>query len=60
MDTAGIDQVLRAAVANGDVPNVTAIAGDRDGVIYEGSAVPRAVGQRVRVCAPRRLCCSIP
>lgn len=45
MDTAGIDHVLSAAVANGDVPNVTAIAADRDGVIYEGSAGPRAIGQ---------------
>jgi CubicO group peptidase (beta-lactamase class C family) len=45
MDTAGIDQVLRDAVRNGDVPNVTALAADRDGVIYEASEGPRAVGQ---------------
>jgi methyl acetate hydrolase len=43
--TTAIDQVLAAAVAEGDVPNVTALAADRDGVIYEGAAGPRAVGQ---------------
>lgn len=45
MSTAAIDQVLTAAVDAGDVPNVAAIAADRDGLIYEGAAGPRAVGQ---------------
>jgi CubicO group peptidase (beta-lactamase class C family) len=40
-----IDQVLRAAVANGDVPNVVALAADRDGIVYAGAEGPRAVGQ---------------
>jgi methyl acetate hydrolase len=40
-----IDQVLRAAVANGDVPNAVALAADRDGIVYEGAEGPRAVGQ---------------
>src|SRR5882724_8440549 len=43
--TTAIDQVLAAAVAEGDVPNVTAVAADRDGVVYEGAAGPRTVGQ---------------
>jgi CubicO group peptidase (beta-lactamase class C family) len=43
--TSAIDQVLAAAVAEGDVPNVTALAADRDGIIYEGAVGPRAVGQ---------------
>src|SRR4051794_9034648 len=45
MSTATIDQLLSAAVQAGDVPHVTAIAADRDGLIYEGAAGPRAVGQ---------------
>jgi CubicO group peptidase (beta-lactamase class C family) len=40
----GIDAVLEGAVARGDVPSVTAIAADRDGVIYEGAAGPRVSG----------------
>ncbi len=44
MSTADVDQVLTNAVRNGDVPNVVAIAADRDGVVYEGAAGPRAVG----------------
>jgi len=40
-----IDPVLEAAVANGDVPNVTAIAADRTGIIYEGAAGPRIAGE---------------
>lgn len=39
-----IDQVLQDAVAAGHVPNVVAVAADRNGVIYEGTAGPRAVG----------------
>ncbi|GAA4550494.1 serine hydrolase domain-containing protein [Pseudonocardia xishanensis] len=41
---AEIDELLRAAVDRGDVPNAVAVAADRDGVIYEGGAGPRAVG----------------
>jgi methyl acetate hydrolase len=40
-----IDGVLEAAVASGAVPNVAAIAADRDGVIYEGAAGPRIAGE---------------
>src|SRR6202161_685829 len=43
-DTAAIDQVLSSAVESGAVPHVVAIAADRDGVIYQGAAGPRAVG----------------
>ena len=34
---AAVDEVLRAAVARGDVPGVVAIAADRTGVIYQGA-----------------------
>ena len=44
-DTATIDAVLRDAVAAGDVPNVVAMAADRDGPIYQGAAGPRIAGQ---------------
>ena len=37
-----VDEVLQNAVDSGAVPNVAAIAADRDGVIYEGAAGPRA------------------
>ena len=40
-----IDEILRAAVESGAVPHVAAIAADRDGVIYSGSAGPRAAGE---------------
>ena len=36
-----IDEVLHNAVDSGAVPNVAAIAADRDGIIYEGAAGPR-------------------
>jgi methyl acetate hydrolase len=39
-----IDQVLLEAVESGAVPNVAAIAADRDGVIYEGAAGYREAG----------------
>ncbi len=42
-DTASIDHVLTQAVESGAVPHVVAIAADRDGVIYQGAAGPRAV-----------------
>jgi CubicO group peptidase (beta-lactamase class C family) len=40
-----IDDVLRGAVDSGAVPNVAAIAADREGIVYEGAAGPRAVGE---------------
>jgi CubicO group peptidase (beta-lactamase class C family) len=42
--SAAIDKVLHGAVESGAVPNVAAIAANREGVIYEGTAGPRAVG----------------
>jgi len=39
-----VDDVLQAAVDAGDVPCVVAMAGDRDGVIYEGAAGERTPG----------------
>jgi methyl acetate hydrolase len=45
IDGAAIDEILRKAVASGAVPHVAAIAADRDGVIYQGSAGPLAVGE---------------
>ena len=41
--SASIDRVLREAVERGDAPFVVAMAGDRDGVIYEGAAGNRRV-----------------
>lgn len=46
-----IDGVLENAVASGAVPNVVAIAADRNGVIYEGAVDPRAVGEPEPVTA---------
>jgi methyl acetate hydrolase len=40
-----IDAVLADAVASGAVPHVVAVAADREGVIYEGGAGPRAPGE---------------
>jgi methyl acetate hydrolase len=45
IDGTAIDKVLRDAVDSGAVPHVAAIAADRDGVIYQGSAGPRAAGE---------------
>ena len=44
-DGTAIDKVLRDAVDSGAVPQVAAIAADRDGVIYQGAAGPREAGQ---------------
>ena len=49
IDGAGIDKVLQGAVEAGGVPHVAAIAADRDGVIYQGAAGPRAVGESAPV-----------
>jgi CubicO group peptidase (beta-lactamase class C family) len=43
--SAAIDKVLMDAVESGAVPNVAAIAADADGIIYEGAAGPRTVGE---------------
>jgi methyl acetate hydrolase len=43
-DPSAIDRVLTDAVESGAVPHVVAIAADRDGVIYQAAAGPRAVG----------------
>src|SRR4051812_10001759 len=40
-----IDGVLEQAVSSGAVPNVAAIAADRDGIVYEGGAGPRVAGE---------------
>jgi methyl acetate hydrolase len=45
IDGTAINQVLEQAVASGAVPHVAAIAADRDDVIYQGAAGPRAVGE---------------
>ena len=45
IEGSAIDKVLQDAVASGAVPHVAAIAADRDGVIYQGAAGPRAVGE---------------
>ncbi len=50
--TSSIDKVLAAAVANGAVPNVVAMAADRDGVIYEGAAGPQAAGVNEAPASP--------
>ncbi len=42
--SASIDKVLQDAVDSGAVPSVAAIAADRNGVIYEGAAGPKAAG----------------
>jgi CubicO group peptidase (beta-lactamase class C family) len=49
IDGTGIDKVLQSAVEAGAVPHVVAIAADRDGVIYQGAAGPRAVGESAPV-----------
>jgi CubicO group peptidase (beta-lactamase class C family) len=46
-----VDAVLEQAVASGAVPNVVAIAADRDGIIYEGAVGPRVSGQQQDVDA---------
>ena len=51
IDGTAIDKVLQDAVDSGGVPHVAAIAADRDGVIYQGAAGPRAVGESDPVTA---------
>jgi len=49
--SSAIDQVLQQAVDSGAVPNVAAIAADRNGVIYEGYFGPRVAGEPEPVSA---------
>jgi methyl acetate hydrolase len=45
IDGGAINKVLEEAVGTGAVPHVAAIAADRDGVLYEGGAGVRVVGE---------------
>jgi methyl acetate hydrolase len=45
VDAAALDRILSGAVESAGVPNVAAIVADRDGVLYEGGAGPRAAGE---------------
>jgi methyl acetate hydrolase len=45
LDGSAIDEVLQDAVNSGAVPHVAAIAADREGVVYEGGAGVRTVGE---------------
>jgi methyl acetate hydrolase len=45
IDGGAIDDVLREAVEAGAVPHVAAIAADHDGIVYEGGAGVRVVGE---------------
>ena len=46
-DKGAIDQVLQAAVSNGEVPGVVAMAADDSGVIYQGAFGRRSVAADV-------------
>jgi methyl acetate hydrolase len=46
-----IDGVLQHAVESGAVPNVAAVAADREGIVYEGAAGPRVAGEPEPVTA---------
>jgi methyl acetate hydrolase len=45
IDGSIVDNVLWEAVESGAVPHVAAIAADRDGIVYEGGAGARIVGE---------------
>ncbi len=61
------DALLRAAVGAGALPNVIAIAADRDGVRYEGAAGPRTpddpapvdAGSVVRIASMTKIVCTV-
>jgi methyl acetate hydrolase len=40
--TKAVDEVLKSAVEQGDVPGVVAMAATRDGMIYQGAFGPPA------------------
>ena len=44
MDASAIDGLLAEAVERGTVPGVLAVAGDRDGILYEGACGRLGVG----------------
>ena len=44
MNSSAIDAVLQEGVASGAVPNIVAVAADRNGTIYEGAAGSRVAG----------------
>jgi len=46
-----IDEVLETAVASGAVPNVVAVAADRDGIVYERGVGPRSPSDPTEVDA---------
>ena len=54
-DGTAVDEVLSAAVASGAVPHVAAVVADREGVLYEGAAGPRAVGEDDALTVDTRL-----
>ena len=43
-----IDRLLRAAVSDGRVPGVVALAADRNGTFYQGAFGQRGLGRRMR------------
>jgi methyl acetate hydrolase len=45
IDGTAIDRVLEAAVEDGAVPHVAAIAADAEGIVYEGGAGPQIAGE---------------
>ena len=49
MGRSDIDRVLRDAVDTGALPQVVAMAADRNGPIYEGAAGPKTAGQDEQV-----------
>jgi methyl acetate hydrolase len=55
MSTVLVDDVLRHAVEAGDVPNVVALAANRDGLIYCGAVGPRVVGDEAPITATSRV-----
>lgn len=51
MDSSNIDGLLQGAVDKGAMPGVVAVAGDRDGTLYEGAFGSLAVGDE-HPCGP--------
>ncbi len=42
--TVKLDALLKGAISAGEIPNVVAIVGNRDGVVYEGAFGPTSLG----------------
>ena len=55
MSTVLIDDVLTHAVQAGDVPNIVAVAANRDGLIYCGAVGSRVVGDEAPITATTRM-----